>query len=313
MTKIATIGSGLIGQSWATVFAQFGYQVTMYDPSPDVSEQVIKSMETRVRDLVEFDLIDASQAQEVLNRIGFTNDLEGAVNGVVYIQESGPERVEIKRELTQSLDELVPASVPIGSSTSGITASSYSEPIKGRERCLVVHPINPPHLIPAVEIVPSEWTDPGIVSTVNDLMVKCGRETIILGKEIDGFVVNRLQGALLAEAFKLVGDGIVSGTDLDKAISHGLGLRWSFMGPMQTIHLNAPAGVTQYVERYSGMYSGFGLGPYDCSDWEDIVNDKLLGEFEQTIPESEIPQAQVKRDRNLMALLHHKRSTTSDG
>ena len=144
-------------------------------------------------------------------------------------------------------------------------------------------------------------------------MVKCGRETIILGKEIDGFVVNRLQGALLAEAFKLVGDGIVSGTDLDKAISHGLGLRWSFMGPMQTIHLNAPAGVTQYVERYSGMYSGFGLGPYDCSDWEDIVNDKLLGEFEQTIPESEIPQAQVKRDRNLMALLHHKRSTTSDG
>ena len=224
------------------------------------------------------------------------------------MQESGPEQVDLKRDLTDSLDKLVAAGVPIGSSTSGIKASSYSENISGRDRCLVVHPINPPHLIPAVEIVPSEWTDPGIVSTVKELLIKCGRETIVLNREVEGFVVNRLQGALLAEAFKLVTEGIVSGTDLDKAISHGLGLRWSFMGPMQTIHLNAPKGMAQYVERYGGMYDSFGLGPYDSSDWEKTVEEKLLSEFEQSIPVTEIPQAQAKRDRKLMALLRHKKS-----
>lgn len=308
MARIAIIGCGLIGQSWATVFAQYGYEVAMYDASPDVSEQALRSIETRIADLVEFDLIDASQAAHVFNRISFANTLESAVDGAVYVQESGPEQVDLKRDLTDSLDKLVTAGVPIGSSTSGIKASSYSENISGRDRCLVVHPINPPHLIPAVEIVPSEWTDPGVVSTVKELLIKCGRETIVLNREVEGFVVNRLQGALLAEAFKLVTEGIVSGTDLDKAISHGLGLRWSFMGPMQTIHLNAPKGMAQYVERYGGMYDSFGLGPYDSSDWEKTVEEKLLSEFEQTIPVTEIPQAQAKRDRKLMALLRHKKS-----
>lgn len=305
MAKIATIGCGLIGQSWATVFAQFGYEVSLYDPSPAVSDQALKSIETRISDLVEFNLIDSSQAQSVSGRISF-------VDNAIYVQESGPEHIVIKRELTLRLDELLPAAIPIGSSTSGITASRYSENIKGRNRCLVVHPINPPHLIPAVEIVPSEWTDPAIVTTVNELMRNCGRETIVLNKEIDGFVVNRLQGALLAEAFKLVGDGIVSGSDLDKAVSHGLGLRWSFMGPMETIHLNAPNGIAQYVERFGKMYGGFGLGPYDCSDWGKTVEDKLLSEFEQSIPEDEIPRAQEKRDRKLMSLLRHKMNAIGD-
>ena len=308
MARIAIIGCGLIGQSWATVFAQYGYEVAMYDASPDVSEQALRSIETRIADLVEFDLIDASQAAQVFNRISFANTLESAVDGAVYVQESGPEQVDLKRDLTDSMDKLVAAGVPIGSSTSGIKASSYSENISGRDRCLVVHPINPPHLIPAVEIVPSEWTDPGIVSTVKELLDNCGRETIVLNREVEGFVVNRLQGALLAEAFKLVTEGIVSGTDLDKAISHGLGMRWSFMGPMQTIHLNAPKGMAQYVERYGGMYDSFGLGPYDSSDWEKTVEEKLLSEFEQSIPVTEIPQAQAKRDRKLMALLRHKKS-----
>jgi len=312
MAKIATIGSGLIGQSWATVYAQFGYEVSMYDPAPAVSDQALKSIETRIGDLVEFNLIDSSQAQAVLRRISFADNLESAVDNAIHVQESGPEQVDIKHELTMQLDELLPATIPIGSSTSGITASKYSKNIKGRNRCLVVHPINPPHLIPAVEIVPSEWTDPDIVTTVNELMRNCGRETIVLNKEIDGFVVNRLQGALLAEAFKLVGDGIVSGTDLDKAVSHGLGLRWSFMGPMQTIHLNAPKGIAQYVERFGGMYGGFGLGPYDCTDWEKTVDEKLLTEFEKSIPDAEIPQAQEKRDRKLMALLRHKMSAIGD-
>ena len=143
-------------------------------------------------------------------------------------------------------------------------------------------------------------------------MQTCGRETIVLSKEIDGFVVNRLQGALLEEAFKLVGSGIVSGADLDKAICDGLGLRWSFMGPMQTIHLNAPEGVEQYVERYGTMYRDFGLGSYDEVDWKEVVESALKVKLETLIPVADIPTKQAERDRKLMALLRHKAREQSE-
>ncbi len=306
MTKIATIGCGLIGQGWATVFAKAGFDVAMYDASPEAAEHALSAMEGRVADLVAFDLVAACDARAILNRITVAPSLEDALEGVVYVQESGPERIEVKREITERLDALAAADVPIGSSTSGISASRYCKDIAGRHRCLVVHPINPPHLIPAVEIVPTPWTDPDIVSKTTELMGACQRETIVLTKEIDGFVVNRLQGALLEEAFKLVGSGIVSASDLDKAICDGLGLRWSFMGPMQTIHLNAPEGVEQYVERYGAMYRGFGLGPYDDVDWKDIVETGLKAQLETLIPVADIPIKQAERDRKLMALLRHK-------
>ena len=312
MGKIAIIGCGLIGQGWAAVFAQAGHDVSMHDISPEAADRALKAMETRISDLAEFDLIAPSEAPHVLGRITVASSLEDALDSAIYVQENGPEDVGTKREITQTLDTIAGKDVPIASSTSGIAASRYCEGIKGRHRCLVVHPINPPHLIPAVEIVPTPWTGQTIVSKVNELMLQCRRETIVLNEEIDGFVVNRLQGALLEEAFKLVGSGIVSAKDLDKAICDGLGLRWSFMGPMRTIHLNAPGGIAQYVERYGEMYRGFGLGPYDGVDWAKIVDDKLRAEFEQKIPVTEIPEAQVVRDRTLMALMRHKAKTRAD-
>jgi len=224
-----------------------------------------------------------------------------------YVQECGPEQLDLKQKITQSIDSIADKDVPIGSSTSGISASKYSEDIAGRDRCLVVHPINPPHLIPAVEIVPSPWTDKAIVKKVMKLMEKCNREIILLREEVDGFIVNRLQGALLEEAFRLVGSGVVSAEDLDKAVSHGLGLRWSFMGPMKTIHLNAPGGVSQYVERYGEMYRKFGLGGYESVSWKDVAEEKLNDELCDQIPIEKISEAQNQRDRKLMALLRHKK------
>lgn len=312
MAKIATIGCGLIGQGWATVFAQANFEVAMYDASAEAADRALRAMETRVSDLVEYDLVAAADAPGILRRITVAPSLEDALQDAVYIQESGPERLDVKREITQRLDAVAAPDVPIGSSTSGIPASRYCKDIAGRHRCLVVHPINPPHLIPAVEIVPTPWTDPEIVSKVNALMLACRRETIVLSEEIDGFVVNRLQGALLEEAFKLVGGGIVSATDLDKAIRDGLGLRWSFMGPMETIHLNAPGGIAQYVERYGEMYRNFEIGPYDSINWTDIVENGLGAEFEERIPVADIADAQAVRDRKLMALLRHKAQTRSD-
>ena len=306
MSKIAVIGAGLIGQGWATVFAQAGFDVVVNDTCVEALERASKAMETRIADLCEFDLVEPSQMPQIINRISYTQDLKAALQGAIYIQENGPERLEFKHEITELLDSIAKDDVPIGSSTSGISASRYCEDIAGRHRCMVVHPINPPHLIPAVELVPTPWTSKEIITKTNDLMVQCQRQTIMLKEEIDGFVVNRLQGALLQEAFKLVGQGIVSATDLDKAICDGLGLRWSFMGPMQTIHLNAPGGIVDYVERYGQMYRNFDFGPYKDIDWGSITRHKLNHEIASRTPITKIPEAQADRDRKLMALLRHK-------
>ncbi len=306
MSKIAIVGSGLIGQSWATVFAQAGHTVALYDPVPDAAGRALDATAARLGDLVTAGLLDASEAEPAVQRLSVSTRLEDALDGAVYIQESGPEQLEVKRELTARLDAAAAPDVPIGSSTSGIAASRYCEHLPGRHRCLVAHPINPPHLIPAVEIVPTPWTDASVVSAVDALMTACDRETILLAREIDGFVVNRLQGALLQEAFKLIGDGVVSARDLDKAVAEGLGLRWSFMGPMQTIHLNAPGGVAQYVERYGDMYRGFKRAADDDVDWSETVANGLGSELEAATPVHAIPTAQRLRDQHLMALLRHK-------
>ena len=306
MQKIAVVGGGLIGQGWAVVFAQSGYEVAIYDPSADVRKTVRNTIKQRIADLVSAELVTAFLGEKMLEQLTVAHSLEEAVDGVIYVQENGPEQIEIKKKLTAELDAFVSPDVPIGSSTSGISASRYCEELSGRHRCLVVHPINPPHLIPAVEIVPSPWTEKSIVTKVDEIMRNCSRETILLNKEIDGFVVNRLQGALLEEAFRLVGSGIVSAADLDKAISDGLGLRWSFMGPMKTIHLNAPEGVADYVKRYSDMYWGFDLHADTDNSWHCVTRETLAAELEAAIPIDDIPAAQADRDKKLMALLKHK-------
>src|SRR6056300_1696638 len=259
--------------------------------------------------MVSAELVTAILGEKMLEQLTVAHSLEEAVDGVIYVQENGPEQIEIKKKLTAELDAFVSSDVPIGSSTSGISASRYCEELSGRHRCLVVHPINPPHLIPAVEIVPSPWTEKSIVTKVDEIMRNCSRETILLNKEIDGFVVNRLQGALLEEAFRLVGSGIVSAADLDKAIADGLGLRWSFMGPMKTIHLNAPGGVADYVERYGRMYQGFDLHADADNTWDSVTRQSLRAELEAVIPIHEIPTAQAERDKKLMALIKHKQKS----
>ena len=306
MQKIAVVGGGLIGQGWAVVFAQSGYEVAIYDPSADVRKTVRNTIKQRIADLVSAELVTAFLGEKMLERLTVAHSLEKAVDGVIYVQENGPEQIDIKKKLTAELDAFVSPDVPIGSSTSGISASRYCEELSGRHRCLVVHPINPPHLIPAVEIVPSPWTEKSIVTKVDEIMRNCSKKTILLNKEINGFVVNRLQGALLEEAFRLVGSGIVSATDLDKAISDGLGLRWSFMGPMKTIHLNAPEGVADYVKRYGDMYWSFDLHADSDNSWHCVTRETLAAELEAAIPIDDIPAAQADRDKKLMALLKHK-------
>ena len=239
-----------------------------------------------------------------MDRIHLAQDLSHAVGGSIYVQESGPEDLDIKRELTKRIDAATLNDIPIASSTSGIPTSLYASDIQGQYRCIVAHPINPPHLIKAVEIVPAPFTSETITQAVKKIITKIGKEPLVLKKEIPGFVVNRLQGALLSEAFNLVKEGISSAEDIDKAISEGLGLRWSFMGHLQTIHLNAPEGIAGYVERYEKMYRDM-FNKNDI-EWSSAVKLGLEEELIRLYPLSQREKHEKERDSKLTKITLHK-------
>ena len=167
--------------------------------------------------------------------------LADALAGATFVQENTPETLESKRATFAELDRLAAPDAILASSTSTIVASVFTENLKGRHRCLVAHPVNPPHLVPLVELVAAPWTAPEIVAKAKALYEAVGQVPIVVKREIEGFILNRLQAVLLSEAFRLVEDGYVTPQDLDKTLKDGLGLRWSFMGPFETIELNAPA------------------------------------------------------------------------
>src|SRR5262249_20259952 len=157
------------------------------------------------------------------------------------------------------LDRLAAPDAILASSTSTIVASRFTEKLKGRSRCLVAHPVNPPHLVPLVELVGAPWTSPKVIAKAKALYQAVGQVAIVVKKEVDGFILNRLQAVLLAEAFRLVEGGYVTPQDLDKTLKDGLGLRWSFMGPFETIELNAPGGIPDYCGRYGGPLSALAV------------------------------------------------------
>ena len=302
--NVAIIGCGLIGQSWAISFVSAGFHVSLFDPVEGVTTQAKEKIKAKLRDLQNYKLLKDKNILDYLDRIHLAEDLSQAVAGSIYIQESGPEDLNIKKELTKKIDAATPDNIPIASSTSGISTSLYAGDISGKHRCIVAHPINPPHLIPAVEIVPAPFTSEDVTKAVKNIIISIDKEPLELKKEIPGFVVNRLQGALLSEAFNLVKEGVSSAEDIDKAISEGLGLRWSFMGPFQTIHLNAPEGIAGYVKRYEKMY-GEMFNKLDI-EWSSVVKLGLEEELLNLYQLSELEKHEKERDKKLTELILHK-------
>jgi 3-hydroxyacyl-CoA dehydrogenase len=226
------------------------------------------------------------------------------------VQENLPERVELKREVFQVLDALAPEAAVLASSTSAIPASEFTEALAGRGRCLVAHPVNPPHLVPAVELSGAAWTTFTTIERARSVMTEVGQVPIVVLREIDGFILNRLQGALLTEAMRLVGEGYVSPEDLDKTVAHGLGLRWSFMGPFATIELNAPGGVADYCARYGGFYRTVAADPPAADVWDSEHIARVVAALGEPPTPGERDRKMDARDRRLLALAKHKRDQT---
>ena len=303
--KVANLGAGLVGSAWAIVFARAGHAVSLYDGDAAQSRQALARVAENMRELVGFGLLDDAEA--ALARISIAGSLGEALDGAAYAQESVFERADVKTEFYREIDKVAGADLVIGSSSSGIPASVFTEGLDCAPRCLIAHPINPPYVIPLVEVVPAPWTGDGAVQACWDLMLEAGMAPVRLTREVDGFIANRLQAALLWEAFRLLDAGIATAEDIDKTISEGLGRRWSFIGPFETIDLNAPGGLEDYAARLGPGFYEFVKQGEPAEPWSDAIIAKAHGERRARLPLTDQPARQAWRDKRLMALAKHFR------
>jgi len=307
MSKIAIVGSGFIGRAWAISFARAGHAVALWDAQAGAVDRALSYIDMLLPDLASENLLRGASVAEIRGRMRAACSLEDALSGAIHVQENTPENVAIKRKVFAELDRVAGPDAVLSSSTSAILPSHFTADIAGRARCIVVHPLNPPYLIPAAEIVPAPWTDKAVVERTAALLRDAGHAPLVMQRELDGFIMNRLQGALLEEAFRLVANGYASEEDIDVGIREGLALRWSFMGPFETIDLNAPGGVRDYVERYEQVYDRIAANPLPHPAWAGPVLDEIEGERRKKLPAAKLQERQAWRDRRLMSLAAYKR------
>ena len=305
---IAVVGAGLIGRAWAIVFARAGCSVAMFDAAPEALANCDKLLRENITDLAQHGLI-LEAPDVVLARIKPVATLAAALQGAVLVQENVRETIEAKRAIFAEMDALAEPDTVLASSTSWLMASEFSDGLPGRKRMLVGHPVNPPYLVPLVEIAPAPWTSPAAVERARDIYARAGQSPVLLNKEITGFLLNRIQGAVLNEALNLYADGYASIEDLDKVLKDGLGLRWSFMGPFETIDLNAPAGVVDYAQRYGPTYRDVARGQLP-NDWESGLLKRIEAERRKVLPADQLAERARWRDNRLMALVAHQRKQT---
>lgn len=303
---IAVIGAGRIGRAWAIVFARSGFEVRIYDADAGMLAGAIPAIRESVQDLASFGLID-EPVETVVSRIGARSTLTETVAQADLVQENIAEVVEVKRAMFIELDRLTKPDALLASSTSGLPASTFTEGLQGRARCLVAHPVNPPSLVPLVELCGAPWTTPAALERARALYEEAGQKPVTVNREISGFLLNRLQGAVLDEALSLYEQGYASAADLDTVMRDGLAMRWSFMGPFETIDLNAPGGVADYAARYGGTYRSIAATRVPFT-WSAETLGKLDEARRAVLPRDRIEARSRWRDRRLMALLAHRRS-----
>ena len=299
--KFSIIGSGSIGIGWAIVFARAGYKVKVFD----VEESALRNFEIQVKNRLELldenKLLDDSP-KKIAARIETTLDLAEAVAGADYVQECGPENLELKRELFTKLAGLTNSDVILASSSSALRTSEFASGIASNARCLVVHPGNPPYLISVAEVVPAEFTSNESVEVCKKILIKVGIIPIQVNNEPQGFVFNRLQGAILREAYCLVRDGVISPTDLDLIVTEGLGKRWSIVGPFATSALNVRGGIKAHVARMGKSYFEMGKERGQNDPWDQELVERVAADIENKLPDAQWEANTEKRDLALMKL-----------
>ncbi len=305
--RVTIVGIGAIGRAWTISFLRAGHEVRVWNKTPGKIDEARRLIEAVLPDLARHDLLNGHEPAALLANMSGFGSLEEALDGATYVQENTAEKVEVKREIFAELDRISNPAAILASSTSGIVPSSFTEHLQHRERAVVVHPLNPPFLIPAVDIVPAPWTSAETVQQAAAFMRSCGQTPIIMKQEDPGFVTIRLQGMMYHECWRMVKSGLASAEDVDTAIREGLGLRWSFIGPFETADLNAPGGIRDFVGRFGKDLRA--IYPDDGPvDWSGDLMDEVEAYRRDKLPLSELRDRQQWRDRRLLALAAHKKA-----
>lgn len=271
MSTIAILGTGSIGVSFGIVFARAGCQVRMWDVEGAALARAKLEFSAKLVQLARGDRLKESP-EALLARVTWHESLDEAVQGAALVQECIPERLELKQRLLAALALCAPPDAVLASSTSAITPSALAEGSEVAGRILVGHPANPPWLLPVIEVVPSPRTDPAYIERACDTYKRGGLTPIVVRREIEGFVFNRLQGALLREAYCLVRDGVVSVADLDAIVTLGLGRRWSVVGPFEAAELNTRGGIASHAQKMGPAYARMGADRGQHDPWtEELV------------------------------------------
>jgi 3-hydroxyacyl-CoA dehydrogenase len=298
--RVAIIGTGVIGASWASLFLAKGLEVVATDVAPNAEGALKRFVEAAWPALERLGLAPgASQS-----KLSFSADLATAVKGADLVQENGPERIDFKKKLYGQLDELLPADVIIASSSSGLTMSEIQLGCRTHpERCVIGHPFNPPHVVPLVEIVGGAKTSEDTIQRAMEFYTALGKRTIRVRKEVPGHVANRLQSALSREVYHLVADGVVTAADADTALSWGPGLRWGVMGSLLLNHLGGgQGGIEHFFEQFSGPMTAW---------WRVLGQPVLTPEVQKKLIDSvraeagsrSIDELAAERDEMLLGLI----------
>jgi carnitine 3-dehydrogenase len=291
--RVAVIGCGTVGASWAALFLGHGLDVAAYDPSPGAEDRLRSFVDHALDQIAELGIRGKGELR-------FSGDLTDVLGAADFVQENVPEDEALKRRMLADIDALAVEGVIVASSTSALLRSSIVAECKTSHRFIVAHPFNPPHLVPLVELV---GEDEGIIHEAAEFYQTLGRRPVILRREMPGHIANRLSSALYREAVYLVEQGVASVADIDAALCNGPGLRWAVMGPHMTYHLGGgPGGIEHYLSH---------LGPSQVRRWASLGNPTLSPEVQKQIVEGvadeagdrSIQELEERRDRGLLEIL----------
>lgn len=309
--RAAIVGAGSIGVAFGIVFARAAWRVVLFDPDPARREATLPEVRARLDDLQAFGLLDETPGA-IAERVRVSDSLDEALAGADLVLECAPERLELKRELFGRIDRAAPPEAIVASASSFLPASACAGELAGRGRFLVAHPGNPPYLIPVIEIVPAPFTEPACVERAESLFRHAGLSPVRVRKEVEGFVFNRLQGAVLREAYCLVRDGVASVEDIDTVVRDGLGLRWSFMGPFETADLNTRGGIASHAQKMGPSYERMGAQRGQRDPWTPDLVSQVVAQRRARLPLDQWEQRVRWRDRMLMRLVRLRKEGPQD-
>ncbi len=308
---VAVAGAGSIGVAFAVLFAAAGHPVRVWDAFPEVFDRARADLRSRLELLAGFGLL-AEPPAVVAGRVSFEAELADAVRDAALVQECAPERVELKRDLFAAVAAVAPRDAVLASSSSAITPSTILAALSAdaapaahsdlARRLIVAHPGNPPYLLSVIELVASAATDPAVLERASALYRGAGLRPVHVRKEVEGFVFNRLQGAVLREAYALVRDGVATVEDIDEVVRSGLGRRWSFIGPFETVDLNTRGGIESHAQKMGPAYERMGAERGQHDPWTPELVAEVVAQRRAALPLDEWDARVRWRDEQLMRL-----------